>query len=59
MFGEALRLEDPNGSVLLLTRIDNAAFTVSYQPGNDGEPYRGFEADRAKICEFLAGPLDG
>lgn len=55
---EALRLEDPNGSVILLNRIDDVVFTVSTSFVGDA-PFRMFEADRVKIRKFLAVPLNG
>jgi hypothetical protein len=53
----ALKLEDPEGSVMLVTRIGDSVFTVSVQYAGDA-PFRMFEEDRAKLREFLK-PLIG
>lgn len=54
----ALKLEDPQGSVMLLTRIDDLVFTVAYSLAPDAEAFRLFEADREKLRAFLR-PLAG
>jgi hypothetical protein len=53
----ALRLEDAEGSVMIVTRVEDLVFTVSVQYAGDA-PFRMFEEDRAKLREFLK-PLIG
>lgn len=54
---EALRLEDPEGSVMILTRIDNLVYTLAIEYAGP-QPFRLFEDDRARLRDFLRG-LDG
>mgnify|MGYP001583105058 CR=1 FL=1 len=54
---QALKLEDAEGSVMIVTRIDDIVFTISVEYAGDG-PFRMFEADRSKLREFLR-PLVG
>lgn len=49
---QALKLEDAEGSVLLVTRIDDLAYTLAIQYAGDA-PFRMFEDDRAKLRDFL------
>jgi hypothetical protein len=53
-----LFLEDPEGSKLMATRIDNAAITLAVELAGPGA-FRMFEEDRRRLAEFLAGPLEG
>lgn len=56
----ALKLEDGNGAVMIVTRIADAAFTFAFAPGEDGDPvFRMFEDDRVKLGQFIGRPLDG
>jgi hypothetical protein len=53
----ALRLVDLEGSVMIVTRIEDLVFIISVQYAGDA-PFRMFEEDRAKLREFLK-PLVG
>lgn len=53
----ALRLEDPEGSVMVVTRIDDLVYTLSVEYAGP-QPFRLFEDDRSKLREFLRA-LDG
>lgn len=55
---EGLLLEDPEGSKIMLTRIDDAAFTVASELAPGSNAFRMFEDNRAKLRAFLK-PLDG
>lgn len=55
---QVLRLEDPEGAVLRVARIDNSVYALELAPVIPGEPFRLFEEDRAKLRSFLTG-LDG
>lgn len=50
---EGLLLEDPEGTKLLLTRIDDAAFTIAIELAPGSNAYRMFEEDREKLRGFL------
>ena len=54
---QALKLEDPEGSVLLVTRIDDAAYTLQIAPAideaGDQLPFRMFEDSRKQLRDFL------
>lgn len=55
---QALKLEDPEGSVLIVTRIEDAAYTLTIgniATDDDGNPlpFRLFEEDRGKLRDFL------
>lgn len=54
---QALKLEDPEGSVMIITRIDDLVYTLGITYASDA-PFRLFEADRAKLRAFLQA-LDG
>ena len=53
-----LLLEDPEGSKIMVTRIDNSVFTVAYELAPGATAFRMFEEDRQKLRSFLT-PLDG
>lgn len=60
----AVRLTDPNGAVLIVTRVLDSAYTFAMQLGenDDGEPvpFRLMtEDDRIALHEFLGAHLDG
>lgn len=55
---QGLKLEDPEGSVMMLTRVEDLVFTVAYALAPGAEVFRLFEEDRAKLREFLR-PLTG
>ena len=54
---QALKLEDPEGSVMLVTRIDDAAYTLQIAPALDEAgnqlPFRMFEDNRQQLRDFL------
>ena len=54
---QALKLEDAEGGVLLVTRIDDAAYTLALQPALDEDgnplPFRMFEENRGQLRDFL------
>jgi hypothetical protein len=54
---QALQITDPEGSVLVVARVADAVYTIDLAYSS-GEPFRLFEADRAKLRAFL-DPLDG
>lgn len=54
---EALKLEDPEGSVMVITRVENAVYTIGITYSSN-RPFRLFEDDRAKVRAFLRA-LDG
>lgn len=54
---QALQLQDPEGSVMVVTRVDDAAYTIGVTYSSD-QPFRMFEADRKTLRSFLE-PLDG
>lgn len=55
---QVLQIEDPEGSILRVSRIDNTVYAIEVAPVLPGEPFRLFEEDRAKLRSFLTG-LDG
>jgi hypothetical protein len=55
---EGLLLEDPEGSKIMLTRIDDAVFTVAAELAPGAVAFRMFEENRAKLRSFLK-TLDG
>ena len=55
---QALQLTDPEGSVMVVNRIDTAAITIGITYTSE-HPFRMFETDRARLVAFLAEPLDG
>lgn len=55
---QVLQLEDPEGSIMRISRIDNSVYAVAVAAAVPDEPFRLFEADRAKLRAFLTG-LDG
>lgn len=55
---QALKLEDPEGSVLVVTRIEDAAYTLvigNIATDDDGNPlpFRLFEDNRQQLRDFL------
>lgn len=54
---EALRLVDGDGSVLVVNKIDDLAYTLMIAPALDEAgnplPFRMFEEDRQKLRQFL------
>jgi hypothetical protein len=54
---EALRLVDGDGSVLVVSKIDDLAYTLMIAPAADEDgnplPFRMFEEDRQKLRQFL------
>lgn len=48
-----LLLEDPEGSKLMATRIDDVVFTIAFELAPGANAYRMFEDDRNKLREFL------
>lgn len=54
---EALQLEDPEGSVMVISRVENSVYTVGITYSSN-QPFRLFEDDRAKVRDFLRA-LDG
>jgi hypothetical protein len=54
---EGLRLVDGDGSVLLVSKIDDLAYTLAIAPTLDEDgnplPFRMFEEDRQKLRQFL------
>lgn len=54
---QALQLTDPEGSVMVVTRIDDAAYTIGVTYSGES-PFRMFETDRARLRAFLQ-ELDG
>jgi hypothetical protein len=59
---QALKLEDADGSVMLVTRVEDLAYTLVIAPMLDEAgnplPFRMFEDDRRKLKDFLRS-LDG
>lgn len=55
---QALKLVDPEGSIMVLTRVEDVAFTVAYSLAPGADVFRMFEDDRRKLREFLQ-PLVG
>lgn len=55
---QGLKLEDPEGSIMLLTKIDDLVFTVAYQLAPGAEVFRMFEDTREQLRDFLT-PLVG
>lgn len=55
---QALQIEDPEGSVMVVTRVDDTAYTIGITYTAPGTPFRMFEDDRARLRAFL-DPLDG
>lgn len=53
---EAIVLEDPNGSKIMVTRFDDIAFAISVEVVDD-QPFRLFEDTRAKLHSFLGTRL--
>lgn len=53
----ALQLEDPEGSRLIVTRIDDSVYAIAVDLATDA-PFRLFEEDRDKLRTFLR-PLAG
>jgi hypothetical protein len=55
-------MEDGDGSVLLVTRVENLAYTMVLAPASDEDgnplPFRMFEDDRQQLRSFLRS-LDG
>lgn len=54
---EGLRLVDGDGSVLLVSKIDDLAYTLHLAPALDEAgnplPFRMFEEDRQQLRQFL------
>jgi hypothetical protein len=54
---QALKLEDPEGSVLLVTRIDDVVYTFNLSPALDESgnvlPFRMFDDNRQQLRDFL------
>lgn len=54
---QALKLEDPEGSVILVTRVEDIAYTIVLAPALDEDgnplPFRLFETDREQLRSFL------
>ena len=55
---QVLKLEDPEGSVILVSRIDDAAYTLvvgNVALDDDGNPlpFRMFEDNRRQLRDFL------
>lgn len=55
---KALKLEDPEGSIMVLTKIDDLVFTVQYGLAEGAEVFRMFEDNRRQLRDFLT-PLVG
>jgi hypothetical protein len=55
---KALKLVDPDGSVMVLTKIDDLVFTVAYELAEGAGVFRLFEDTRAELRAFLT-PLAG
>ncbi len=54
----ALKLEDPEGSIMVLTKVDDLVFTVQYGLAPGAEVFRMFEDNRKQLRAFLT-PLAG
>lgn len=50
---EGLLLEDPEGSKIMITRIDDIAFTIATELAPGANSFRMFEENRAKCQRFL------
>jgi hypothetical protein len=50
---EGLLLEDPEGSKIMITRIDDIVFTVATELAPGANAFRMFEENRAKLRGFL------
>ena len=55
---DALRLEDPEGSVQVWTKIDDLVFVMHLQLAPGAKGFRMFEDSRKKLRAFLT-PLVG
>lgn len=55
---ELLRLVDPEGSVLIVGKVGDAAYTLGLELADPSQPFRMFEDNRAKMRAFLR-PLVG
>lgn len=55
---EALRLEDPDGSVMLVQRVEGLGLVFSIQAAEGSPGFRMFEDDREKLTQIMR-PLDG
>lgn len=56
MATELIRLVDPNGSVLIVGKLDGLVYTLGLELAGD-EPFRMFEDNRAVLRGFLK-PLE-